>query len=80
MNRPRLVIAAGRDKAILRHHPWIFSGAVKRVEGNPAEGDLVDVCSASGEWLAMGHFQNDNIVCKVLTFNKEESLLPIAEL
>ena len=69
MTRPQLIIAAGKEKALLRHHPWVFSGAVKRTLGNPQEGDLVDVCSADGQWLATGHYQQDSIVCKVLSFD-----------
>ena len=69
MNRPRLIIAPGKEKAILRRHPWIFSGAVKRIEGEPQEGDLVDVVDARGQWMATGHYQNESIICKVLSFN-----------
>ena len=69
MNRPRLIIAPGKEKALLRRHPWIFSGAVRRKEGNPQEGDLVDVYSADGQWMASGHYQNDSIICKVLSFD-----------
>ena len=72
MTRPRLIIAKGREKALLRQHPWIFSGAVRRVEGDPQEGDLVDVCLADGQWVATGHFQNGSIVCKVLSFFTSE--------
>lgn len=69
MNRPRLVIAQGKEKAILRRHPWIFSGAVKRIDGEPQEGDLVDVVDSHGQWLATGHYQNESIICKVLSFD-----------
>ena len=69
MNRPRLIIAPGKEKAILRRHPWIFSGAVKRIEGEPQEGDLVDVVDARGQWMATGHYQNESIICKVLSFD-----------
>lgn len=69
MNRPRLIIAPGKEKAILRRHPWIFSGAVKRIEGEPQEGDLVDVVDARDQWMATGHYQNESIICKVLSFN-----------
>ncbi|MBR6844229.1 MAG: class I SAM-dependent rRNA methyltransferase [Bacteroidales bacterium] len=78
--RPRLVIAPGREAAILRRHPWIFSGAVKRIVGNPQEGDIVDVVAADGTWLAAGHYQNESIVCKVLTFDAEENSLTEVEL
>ena len=69
MGRSRLIIAPGKEKAILRRHPWIFSGAVKRIEGDPQEGDLVDVVDAHGQWLATGHYQNESIICKVLSFD-----------
>ncbi len=72
MSRARLILNAGKDKAVMRRHPWIFSGAVKRIDGAPAEGDIVDVYSSDGRWLAMGHYQNDSIICKVLSFDKED--------
>ena len=69
MTRPQLIIAPGKEKALLRRHPWVFSGAVKRVVGEPQEGDLVDVFSLQGEWMAAGHYQNESIICKVLSFD-----------
>ena len=44
-----------REENILRFHPWIFSGAIAKITGNPAEGDLVRVISANQEFLAIGH-------------------------
>ncbi|MBQ6069376.1 MAG: class I SAM-dependent rRNA methyltransferase [Bacteroidales bacterium] len=55
----------------MRRHPWIFSGAVRKIVGEPQEGDLVDVVSADGRWLAVGHYQSDSIVCKVLSFDTQ---------
>lgn len=69
MTRPRLIIVPGKEKAIQRRHPWIFSGAVKRVDGTPAKGDIVDVVDAHGQWLCSGHYQNESIICKVLSFD-----------
>lgn len=70
MERPRLIVAPGREKALLRRHPWVFSGAVKRMEGRPQEGDLVDICAADGQWMATGHYQaGESIVCKILSFD-----------
>lgn len=69
MSRPQLIISPGKEKAILRRHPWIFSGAVRRIVGDPADGDLVDVVDAHGQWLAVGHYQPESIVCKVLSFD-----------
>ena len=69
MTRPQLIIAPGKEKALLRRHPWVFSGAVKRVVGDPHDGDLVDVVSADGSWMAVGHYQAESIICKVLSFD-----------
>ena len=70
--RAKLHLAPGKDKAVMRRHPWLFSGAVRRVEGNPKEGDLVDVVAADGRWLAVGHYQSDSIICKVLSFGTQQ--------
>lgn len=69
MIRPKLILASGKEKSLLRRHPWVFSGAVKSRVGKPAPGDLVDVCDVSSNWLAVGHFQDDSIICKILSFD-----------
>ena len=71
MSRPQLIIANGKEKALQRKHPWIFSGAVKRIIGEPQEGDIVDVISADGRWMAIGQYQNESIICKVLSFDTQ---------
>ncbi|MBR1784727.1 MAG: class I SAM-dependent rRNA methyltransferase [Bacteroidales bacterium] len=68
MTRPQLILAPGKEKAIERRHPWIFSGAVDQTVGHPHEGDTVDVVSSRGNWLAAGHYQHQSIACKVLSF------------
>lgn len=72
MDRPKLIIAPGKEKAIYRRHPWVFSGAVCKKIGNPEEGDLVDICAKDGTWLAVGHYQDDSIICKVLSFESPD--------
>ncbi|MCR4811607.1 MAG: class I SAM-dependent rRNA methyltransferase [Bacteroidales bacterium] len=70
MERARLVIASGREGALGRRHPWVFSGAVKRIEGNPQDGDIVDVVDSHGVWMATGYYQEgESIICKVLSFD-----------
>lgn len=69
MNRPQLILAPGKEKSLQRRHPWLFSGAVRRVEGAPQEGDLVDVCDVHGQWMASGHYQPESIICKILSFD-----------
>ncbi|MDH4124430.1 MAG: class I SAM-dependent methyltransferase [Gammaproteobacteria bacterium] len=49
---PQISLKAGREKSIRRRHPWVFSGAIARVNGNPEAGSTVRVVSDSGEFLA----------------------------
>ena len=72
MKRAQLILAKGKEKLIERHHPWIFSGAIAKRLGNPMEGDLVDVVDGNGRWLCVGHFQNESIMVKVLSFEERE--------
>lgn len=65
----------GKDKPVRGHHPWIFSGAVARVEGGPAPGDLVDVTDAAGRWLARGYYNpRSQIVVRLLTWRADEAI------
>lgn len=66
--RAKLILAPGKEKAVMRRHPWIFSGAIRKRVGQPEAGDLVDVVDCNNQWLAVGHFQDDSIICKVLSF------------
>lgn len=72
MNRPQLILAPGKEKFIERHHPWIFSGAIRKTIGHPEEGDLVDVVSSDNRWLAVGHYQKESIIVKVLSYDTPE--------
>lgn len=53
---PRVILAPQRDVSVRRRHPWLFSGAIKRVEGAPKPGALVAVHSFDGAFLAWGHY------------------------
>ena len=66
--RSRISLKAGKEKSLYRRHPWVFSGAVQRMEGSLREGDLADVYAFDGQYLATGHYQHDNILLKVLRF------------
>ena len=67
----KVFLKKGRDESLRRFHPWVFSGAIAQVAGNPAEGDLVAVYSAEGEFLAAGHFQIGSIAVRVLSFDAD---------
>jgi 23S rRNA (cytosine1962-C5)-methyltransferase len=72
MARPEVVLKKGREKSVLRRHPWIFSGAVARVEGQPQGGAVVDVRDSGGNWLARGLInQESQIVVRLLTWEDE---------
>lgn len=66
-----LHLKRGKDESLKRFHPWIFSGAVHHIDGQPAEGDLVRVVTADGAFIAIGHWQIGSIAVRVLTFTDE---------
>ena len=67
---PRLLLKPGREKSILRRHPWLFSGAIERVDGDLEPGDIVDVFSSTGEFLAIGAYSpQSQIRCRVWAFS-----------
>jgi 23S rRNA (cytosine1962-C5)-methyltransferase len=66
--RVKIVLKSGKDQSLRRRHPWIFSGAIKKIYGNPAEGDVVDVYDNKDEFLASGHYQVGSIAFRVLSF------------
>ncbi len=55
-----------------RFHPWVFSGAIKQIDGSPAEGEVVDVLDCRGAFLARGHYQTGSIAVRILSFRREE--------
>ena len=57
-----------KEESLLRFHPWVFSGAIQAIEGDPAEGDVVEVYGADHRFLATGHYQIGNIAVRVLSF------------
>lgn len=69
----KIFLKSGREKSLLRKHPWIFSGAIERLEGDPAAGDTVDVVAASGEFVARAAFSPaSQIRARVWTFDRGE--------
>ncbi len=59
----------GREESVKRFHPWIFSGAVDTVSGEPFEGEVVKVLTHEGSFIAFGHFQKGSITVRVLSFD-----------
>ncbi len=70
---PKIVLKSGKDQSLMRYHPWVFSGAIKKIYGNAKEGGWVDVYNNKDEFLARGHYQNSSIAVRVLSFNEKEN-------
>ena len=69
-----VVLRRGKEESLARRHPWVFSGAIERIiEGDTplAEGDVVDVHTKQGEFIARGHYQIGSIAVRVLSFEQE---------
>lgn len=67
----KVILKKGREDSVLRFHPWVFSGAIAEVTGNPEEGDLVSVYSCDGTLLACGHWQIGSIAVRILSFDSD---------
>jgi 23S rRNA (cytosine1962-C5)-methyltransferase len=73
----QIVIKPGREKSLLRHHPWIFSGAISTIHGTPGIGETVEVISSSGEFLSRAAYNaNSNIAGRVWTWDPDEEINP----
>ncbi|MCU0848593.1 MAG: class I SAM-dependent rRNA methyltransferase [Spirochaetes bacterium] len=67
---PIITLRPGREDPCRRFHPWIFSGAVGRMDDGISRGDVVELRSSGGEFLAIGHYQGGSIAAKVLSFER----------
>lgn len=65
----KIILKKGRDESLRRFHPWVFSGAVNTIDGSPKEGELVEVDSIDGHFLAYGHYQIGSISVRILSFD-----------
>jgi 23S rRNA (cytosine1962-C5)-methyltransferase len=69
---PRIILKKGKEKPLLRGHPWVFSGAVAKVEGDISPGDVGEVYSIGGRFLGLGHLNpHSQIILRLLTQKKE---------
>ena len=66
-----VILKRGKEESLQRFHPWIFSGAIQRIEGKPEEGDVVTVYTNDRQFIARGHVQVGSIAVRVLTFKDE---------
>jgi 23S rRNA (cytosine1962-C5)-methyltransferase len=70
-----LTLKPGREKSLLRRHPWIFSGAIARIEGSPASGETVLLRDSGGRFLAWAAFSpHSQIAARVWSFDEDERI------
>jgi 23S rRNA (cytosine1962-C5)-methyltransferase len=72
MEYPKIILKPGKERSLQNFHPWLFSGAIQDVKGNPAEGDIVEIYSSKNNYLAAGHCHDGSISVRVFSFIQQE--------
>src|SRR5688572_5413719 len=69
---PQITLSSGKDQSLRRFHPWVFSGAIKKVKDKVKikDGDIVEVLDNKDEFLGIGHYQESSISVRVFSFEK----------
>src|ERR1700741_5665432 len=68
----KITLQKDKEQSPLRFHPWVFSGAIKTIEGTPKDGDIAEVYSSQRQYLGTGHYQNGSITVRLFSFIKQE--------
>lgn len=69
----KILLKKDKEKSVLRYHPWVFTGAIEGITGEPEDGDIVDIYSYDKKYLASGFFQAEgSIAAKIFSFKKEQ--------
>ena len=63
-----IYLKKGKEESLKRFHPWVFSGAINKMDEDICEGDTVKVFTANNDFIAVGHFQIGSIAVRVLSF------------
>jgi len=66
----KAILNSGKEHSLLRFHPWVFSGAIKKMTGEVEEGDVVEVFSSQNQFLGMGHCQIGSIAVRMFSFKE----------
>lgn len=67
-----IYLKRGKEESMKRFHPWVFSGAIHHMDDDIAEGEVVNVIAASGDYIGRGHYQIGSIAVRILTFDDEQ--------
>ena len=68
----KVTLKPAKEKSLLRKHPWVFSGAIKNVEDETKDGDIVEIFSNKDNYLATGHYNEGNITVRIFDFEQQE--------
>lgn len=68
MDYKKIILKKGKEESLKRFHPWVFSGAIAKMDNDIEEGDLVSVYTSAGDFITVGHFQIGSIAVRVLDF------------
>ena len=67
----KVYLKKGKEESMKRFHPWVFSGALQSMDEGIAEGEVVDIISRGGTFIARGHYQIGSIAVRILSFDQE---------
>lgn len=67
---PKIILGPGKEQSLSRFHPWVFSGAIKKIEGKLLDGDVAEVYSNRNEYLGTGHYQQGSIAVRIFSFKQ----------
>lgn len=74
-NMVEVKLKKGKEKAVLQRHPWVFSGALEKINGTPANGDVVKVTSAKDEFLAYGYYNDQSrVAVRLLEWDEDKQI------
>ena len=70
----KVYLKPNKEESLKRFHPWVFSGAIAHFDGEPEEGEVVEIYTSKKEFIAKGHFQIGSIAVRVLTSRQDEEI------
>ena len=70
----KVYLKPGKEESLKRFHPWVFSGAIAHFDGEPEEGEVVEIYTSKKEFIAKGHFQIGSIAVRVLSFYQDKAI------
>jgi 23S rRNA (cytosine1962-C5)-methyltransferase len=66
----KVILKSGKERSLNNFHPWLFSGAIKEIQGPVKEGDIVEIHNNHNEYMATGHFHEGSIKVRIFSFER----------